>query len=313
MRLGFGLPVAGGWATPENMVAVAREAESLGYHSLWTVQRILYPSAPRNEYAGSPGGPWPAYFETVADGLVALSYVAAATSRIRLGTAVVNLPYYSPVLLAKQLATLDVVSGGRLTVGAGVGWSEDEYAAIGVPFRKRGRRMDECLRCLKLVWTEELVEFKGEFYVIPASRIDPKPLQRPHPPVLVGGYSPAAVRRAVSLADGYLSGNVPLAELAPVIERVRTLAREAGRDPDGVPIVARGAVSLRDQPTGLGRRPLFGSLEEVREDVDHYRESGVTELFLDLNFDERIAAPGVDPDEALGVARRLLAALAPSG
>ena len=227
MRLGFGLPVAGGWATPQNMIAVAREAESLGYHSLWTVQRILYPSAPRNEYAGSPSGPWPAYFESVADGLVALGYVAAATSRIQLGTAVVNLPYYSPVL--------------------------------------------------------------------------------------VGGYSPAAMRRAVSLADGYIGGNVPLAELVPVIERLRTAAREAGRDPDGVPIVARGAVSLRDRPTGPGRRPLFGSLDEVRDDVDRYRELGLTELFLDLNFDERVAAPGADPDAALGLARRLLAALAPSG
>jgi probable F420-dependent oxidoreductase len=312
MRLGFGLPVAGGWATPENMVAVAREAESLGYHSLWTVQRVLYPSAPRNEYAGSPGGPWPAYFESVADALVALGYVAAATSRIRLGTAVVNLPYYSPVLLAKQLATLDVVSGGRLTVGAGLGWSEDEYAATGVPFPRRGRRMDECLRCLKLVWTEERVEFGGEFYAIPASRIEPKPVQRPHPPLLVGGYSAAAVRRAVSLADGYIGGNVPLSALAPVIERLRAAAREAGRDPDGVPIVARGAVSLRDRPTGPARRPLFGSLEEVREDVERYRQLGLTELFLDLNFDERVATPGADPDAALRLARRLLAALAPS-
>jgi probable F420-dependent oxidoreductase len=294
-------------------VAVAREAESLGYHSLWTVQRVLYPSAPRNEYAGSPGGPWPAYFESVADGLVALGYVAGATSRIRLGTAVVNLLYYPPVLLAKQLATLDVVSGGRLTVGAGLGWSEDEYAAAGVPFRRRGRRMDECLRCLRLVWTEELVEFKGEFYAIPASRIDPKPVQQPHPPVLVGGYSAAAVRRAVSLADGYIGGNVPLAELAPVIERLRAAAREAGRDPDGFPIVARGAVSLRDRPAGPGRRPLFGSLDEVREDIDRYREVGLTELFLDLNFDERVAGPGADPDAALGLARRLLAALAPTG
>ena len=313
MRLGFGLPVAGGWATPENMVAVAREAESLGYHSLWTVQRILYPRAPRNEYAGAPGGPWPASFESVADGIVALGYVAAATSRIRLGTAVVNLPYYSPVLLAKQLATLDVVSGGRLTVGAGLGWSEDEYAATGVPFRRRGRRMDECLRCLKLVWTEDVVEFNGEFYEIPASRIDPKPVQRPHPPVLVGGYSLGALRRAVSLADGYIGGNLPLAELAVVIERLRAAAREAGRDPDGVPIVARGAVSLRDQPAGPGRRPLFGSLDEVREDVERYRELGLTELFLDLNFDERVAAPGAEPDAALGLARRLLAALAPAG
>jgi probable F420-dependent oxidoreductase len=313
MRLGFGLPVAGGWATPENMVAVARDAESLGYHSLWTVQRLLYPSAPRNEYASAPGGSWPAYFESVADGLVALGYVAAATSRIRLGTAVVNLPYYSPVLLAKQLATLDVVSGGRLTVGAGLGWSEDEYAATGVPFRRRGRRMDECLRCLKLVWTEEFVEFNGEFYGIPASRIEPKPVQRPHPPVLVGGYSEAALRRAVSLADGYIGGNVPLADLAPVIERLRTAAHGAGRDPEGMPIVARGAVSLRNQPTGPGRRPLFGSLDEVREDVDRYREIGVTELFLDLNFDEHVAAPSADPDASLGLARRLLAGLAPSG
>jgi probable F420-dependent oxidoreductase len=313
MRLGFGLPVAGGWATPANMVAVAREAESLGYQSLWTVQRVLYPSAPRNEYAGSPGGPWPVYFESVADPLVALGYVAAATSRIRLGTAVVNLPYYAPVLLAKQLATLDVVSGGRLTVGAGLGWSEDEYAAAGVPFQRRGRRMDECLRCLKLVWTEELVEFGGEFYEIPASRIDPKPVQRPHPPVLVGGYSAAALRRAVSLADGYIGGNVPLAELAPVIARLRAAAREAGRDPGGVPIVARGAVSLRDRPAGPGRRPLVGSLDELREDVDRYRQFGLSELFLDLNFDERVAAPGADPDAALGLARRLLAALAPTG
>jgi probable F420-dependent oxidoreductase len=313
MRLGFGLPVAGGWATPENMVAVAREAELLGYHSLWALQRILYPRVQRNEYASAPGGPWPAYFESVADPLVALGYVAAATSQIRLGTAVVNLPYYPPVLLAKQLATLDVVSGGRLTVGAGLGWSEDEYAATGVPFERRGRRMDECLRCLKLVWTEEMVEFEGQFYEIPASRIAPKPLQRPHPPVLVGGYSAPAVRRAVSLADGYLGGNVPLAELAPVIERVRAAARDAGRDPDDVPIVARGAVRLRDQPTGPGRRPLFGSLEEVREDVDRYRESGLTELFLDLNFDERVASPGADPDAGLDVARRLLAALAPAG
>jgi probable F420-dependent oxidoreductase len=313
MRLGFGLPVAGGWATPENMVAVAREAESLGYHSLWTVQRILYPSAPRNEYPGSPGGPWPAYFESVADSLVALGYVAAATSRIRLGTAVVNPTYYSPVLLAKQLATLDVVSGGRLTVGAGLGWSEDEYAATGVPFRRRGLRLDECLRCLKLVWTEELVEFTGEFYGIPASRIDPKPVQLPHPPLLVGGYSAAAIWRAVSLADGYIGGNIPLAEFAPVIERLRAAAREAGRDADSMPIVARGAVNLRDQPTGPERRPLFGSLDELREDVDRYREIGLTELFLDLNFDERVAARGADPDAALELACGLLTALAPSG
>lgn len=119
------------------------------------------------------------------------------------------------------------------------------------------------------------------------------------------------MRRAVSLADGYIGGNVPLAELAPVIERVRAAAREAGREPDGVPIVARGVVSLRDEPTGGGRRSALW--RRCVEDVDRYRESGLTELFLDLNFDEQVAAPGADPDAALGTGRRLLAALAPSG
>jgi probable F420-dependent oxidoreductase len=215
MKLGFALPVAGSWATPSNQVVVARRAEELGYHSLWTVQRLLYPTEPRNDYPSAPGQPWPAPFKMVVDPMVTLAHVAGATRTIRLGTAVVVAAYFAPAVLAKQLATLDIVCGGRLDVGIGVGWSEDEYEAAGVPFHRRGARTEEFLRCLHALWADDPVEFKGEFYSVPRSLFLPKPQQRPRPPILLGGYAPATVRRAVTLADGYLGGNVPLARVAP--------------------------------------------------------------------------------------------------
>jgi probable F420-dependent oxidoreductase len=311
MKLGFGLPVAGAWATPENMARIAREAEALGYHSVWTVFRLLYPAAPRDDYPYAAPGPWPEPFKRVLDSIVALAYVAAVTSRVRLGTAVLNLPYYQPVMLAKQLATLDVVSGGRLVLGAGLGWSRDEYEAVGVPFHRRGRRMDECLRCLNAAWTEEVVRFDGEFYSVPPSLVEPKPVQRPRPPIVVGGYAEATIRRAVTLADGWIGGNVPLERVAPLVRQLSEAAEEAGRDPSTLHVVSRGSVRLEEFPQGEDRRPLFGSLDEVREDVERYGEAGLTELFLELNFDPRIASPDADPGAGLERALELMHALAP--
>jgi hypothetical protein len=129
MKLGFSLPMAGAWATPDNQVLVAQRAEALGYHSLWVFQRLLYAVKPQNDYPPLPGQPWPKAFERVMDPLVSLAFVAGVTRRIRLGTSVLIMPYYTPVMLAKQLATLDVVSRGRLDVGLGLGWSMDEFDA----------------------------------------------------------------------------------------------------------------------------------------------------------------------------------------
>src|SRR2546422_7488755 len=171
MKLGFSLPLAGPWATPENQVLIAQRAESFGYHSLWVFQRLLYAIRPQNDYPPLPGQPWPKSFERVMDPIVTLTWVAAATRRVRLGASVLIMPYYTPVLLAKQLATLDHVSNGRLDVGVGLGWSEDEYDAVNVPFKQRGKRGDEFLRCLKAIWTQDEVEFDGEFYKVPRSRI----------------------------------------------------------------------------------------------------------------------------------------------
>ncbi len=284
MRLGVGLPIGGAWATRENVVAVARAAEALGYHSLWTFQRLLYAIAPRNDYPPMPGQPWPEPFARTLDPVVVLSYVAAVTGRIRLGTSVLIMPYYTPIMLAKQLATLDQLSGGRLDVGLGIGWSEDEYEASGVPFARRGRRADEFLRCLKAIWTEEIVEFKGEFYRVPRARVEPKPVQRPHPPITIGGYSEVVIRRAVTLADGFNGGNMPLDQVAPIVAALRRAAAAAGRDPSTLHIVSRGSFVVHERPQGPARRPLWGSLDEVREDIERYAAAGLTELFLEPNF-----------------------------
>ena len=313
MRLGFSLPFAGSWATPDNQVTVARRAEELGYSSLWVAQRLLYPTQPRNDYPSAPGQPWPTAFEEVVDPIVTLAHVAGATRRIRLGTATLIAVYVAPVVLAKQLATLAVVSGGRLDVGLSLGWSQDEYEACGVPFTERGARLDEYLRCLQALWSDDPVEFSGRFYTVPRSLCRPKPQQRPRPPILVGGYAPATVRRAATLGDGYLGGNVPLARVVPLVEELRAAAAAAGRDPASLRIVCRGSVRLFDEPlAGDDRRPLWGSLDQIRTDVARYRDAGLDELFFELNFDPAVGAPDADPKASMATALLLLEELAPS-
>ena len=291
---------------------LAATAESAGLSSFWVPEHVVFVRGavsryPYNETGELRLGRQPGVY----DPLVALAYVAAQTERIRLGTAVINLPYYQPAMLARQLATLDVVSGGRLTLGAGVGWSEDEYQAVGVPFEKRGRRMDEFLRCLKACWTDEIVEFHGDFYEIPATRFEPKPVQRPHPPIVVGGYAKATIRRAVTLADGYIGGNVPFDKVAPMLERLGEAAAEAGRDPAELHVISRGAVRVFEARQGPERRPLYGTIDELRQDVERYRAAGLTELFIDLNFDPRVASPRAHPADSLDHALGLMRALAP--
>ncbi|HEU5320574.1 MAG TPA: TIGR03619 family F420-dependent LLM class oxidoreductase, partial [Methylomirabilota bacterium] len=193
-------------------------------------------------------------------------------------------PFYSPVVLAKQLATLDVFSGGRLDVGLGIGWSLDEYEAAGVPGARRGARADEFVRCLKAVWTEDPVEFRGEFHRVPRAHVRPRPVQRPHPPILIGGYSDGVFRRAVTLGDGYTGGNIPFAELAGVVQRLRAAAAAAGRDPGRFPVVCRAAFNLTPEPLPEPRRAFWGSADQLRADLGRYQAAGVTQVFLDPNF-----------------------------
>ena len=302
MKLGFALPIAGDWATPENQIRIAQRAEELGYHSLWVFQRLLYALEPRNEYPPVPGKGWPKVFHRVFDPIVSLAYVAAATTRIRLGTSLLIMPFYAPVVLAKQLATLDVLSSGRLNVGLGLGWSEDEYEAVGVPFKQRGQRADEFLRCLNMIWTRDVVEFKGKFYSVPRCQVEPKPVQKPRPPITIGGYGSKVVKRAVELGDGFNGGNVPLSEVSPLVWAVRDAASTLGKNPDLLHIVCRGNYQVHDTAQGKDRRPLWGTLNEIRDDIRRYADTGLTELFLDPN----LARNGGRLDQALEIMARLV-------
>jgi probable F420-dependent oxidoreductase len=301
--IGFAPPVSGSWATPANLVHVARRAERLGYHSLWTFQRLLSPV----------DGGWGETYRSVHDPLVTLGFLAARTERIRLGVAVVNLPYVAPVVLAKQLATVDILSGGRLDAGLGIGWSGEEFIATGAELSHRGRQADEAIALLRRLLADEVVEHAGEFYRVPRMRMDPKPVQRPTPPILLGGSAPAALRRVGRLADGWVSSSrADLSTIGDSVDAIRAAAVDAGRDPAALRFVCRGAVRVR--PAGVdGRPPLTGTLDQIRGDFDDLAARGITELFVDLNFDPEIGSPDADPVASLRRADEALEALAPGG
>src|SRR2546428_6988817 len=187
MKLGFGLPTGGTTATVENVTVLARHAEALGYCSLWVFQRLLCPVAPLNGYSGTPNGPWPAPLRSTLDPTVTLAFLAATTTRVRLGTSVLVAPFYSPIVLAKQLATLDVMSQGRLTVGLGIGWSRDEYDAAGTPWPQRGQRLGQVIQCLPALWTPGEKALKRTFFLRPSARLGPQPGPQPPAPPLIPG------------------------------------------------------------------------------------------------------------------------------
>lgn len=302
MQTGVAVPISGSWATTDNVVEIAGMAERLGYSSLWTFQRLLSPLGDGDEPILDP------QYRSVHDPLAMLAFLAGRTRRVRLGLAIVNLPFYAPVVLAKNLTTIDHLSDGRLDAGLGIGWSTQEFVATGTPYARRGARADEYLRCLKAIWTDEIVDFAGEFYRVPRSRIDPKPLQSPHPPILLGGTAPAALRRAGRSSSGWISASrADLTSIDSSIAVVKQAAEDAGRDPAALRFICRGSIKVRRDE----RAPLTGTLEQILEDLAVLEAKGVTETFVDLNFDPEIGSPDADPERSMDRAREALEALAP--
>jgi probable F420-dependent oxidoreductase len=300
MLIGFGAPVSGAWGEPGALGRFAQRAEELGYHSLWAFQRLLVGADQRL-------GP---EYQSVLDPLLALSFAAALTSRIRLGVAVVNLPYLAPAYLAKQASTLDVLSRGRAEIGLGTGWSEPEFRATASQPGPRGRRTEEYLAVLKSLFVDETASFEGQVYSLPPSRMDPRPVQPGGPPILLGGAADAALRRAGRLAAGWVtSSRARVADVERGTQLVRRAAEEAGRDPDEVRIVVRGVVKAgaRDD-----RFPLSGDWAQIRAGAQRYAEAGVTELYYDLNWDPLVGGPAADPVAGAERAEEILAALAPA-
>jgi probable F420-dependent oxidoreductase len=284
MEIGLGIAQIGPFAGPDQLVAMAVGAEQRGYAALWALDRLLAPVAPRSAYPGNPEGLMPAAMATAMDPLVTLAAAASVTSTIRLGTNVLVAPWYRPALLARSLASLDVVSRGRLEIGLGLGWSLDEYEAVGVSPRGLGARQDDVLGTLEALWRPdaEAVGYDGIDFRIAPSSFCPRPVQRPRPRVLVAAYTPAGLERAGRRADGWTPAGLDLPTTAAMWGTVTAAAAAAGRDPVGLALVVRANVHHSRAPLGRDRPTFHGSVEQIADDVRGAFAVGASQVVLDL-------------------------------
>jgi probable F420-dependent oxidoreductase len=271
MQYGVVLPHIGPYAREqvvERVRTVAHHAEDLGYHSVWVGDHIVLPTQLVSKYPYHPEGKFPVDpADNFLDPLTVLSYVAACTTKVRLGTGVLIIPYRNPIVTAKMIATLDVLSSGRTILGAGVGWLAEEFAYLNAPYRERGRQTDEYLQAMKALWTEPEPQFDGRYVQFSHLRCEPKPVQKPHPPIWIGGHSPAALRRTATLADGWY-GHVlwrtPDA-LPREIQTIKELAEQAGRDPRSLTYAA----------------PSYErTFEDVLRSLSRYEQAGLDHVVL---------------------------------
>jgi len=290
MKAGFGLPNIGKVGTAEAISKVAQHAEALGYDSLWTIERLLWPVRPQTPYPVTPDGSLPEGYKYCLDPLDTLTFAAAQTQKITLGTSVLDIPYYNPVLLARRLTTLDQLSGGRLRVGLGLGWSQDEMDAAGADMKQRGARADEFLQVLKAIWTQDPVEFRGKFFRLPKSYISLKPVQKPHPPIYMAAFAPPALKRLATMADGWNPVGIPIAGMAQMFAAIQEMARQAGRDPSRLSMVVRANLHITEKPQPDGRAVFQGTVQQIKEDLAECSRIGVHEIIFDATFQENSLA-----------------------
>ncbi len=244
MKFGVMFANVGPMAHAEGAIGIAQAAEDAGIESLWTVEHVVVPAGYQSQYPYSESGRMPGPEDSdIPDPLIWLAYVAAATSRIRLATGILILPERNPVVLAKELATLDRLSGGRVELGIGVGWLREEFDVIGVPWEGRGRRTDDHVAALRALWTQDVASHDGEFVSFERAICRPQPTQGSIP-IVVGGHSKAAARRAGRLGDGFFPGRGSHEDLAALIDEMRRSAVEHGRDPDAIEITRGGDGAL---------------------------------------------------------------------
>ena len=270
MEFGLHLPHVGPLATREGITAFAQLVEELGFDALWVSDHIVVPRSLESRYPYRRDGSFPVSPDvSLMEPIATLLFVAAITERVKLGTTVLVLPMRNPIVTAKQLASLDVLSNGRLILGVGTGWMEEEFQMLGVPFKRRGARTNEYIRLIKALWTEENPSFEGEFWQIKDVGFNPKPLQKPHPPIWTGGHSAPALRRAGRLSDGWHAVGVSPDTLREQFQEVQRHAEEAGRDPASITLSVRPRVRIDDPAK---------TIELLRS----YREVGVSHAVLEI-------------------------------
>lgn len=282
MELGVILPNSGAFADPGAMLAVAEAAEGMDYSALWTADHLVLPIESATTYP---------YFRQAKirlepthpflEPLIALAGVATRTRRIGLGISVYLAALRHPLVVAKQIASLDQLSGGRVLLGVGAGWIPEEYETLGIPFGERGRVLDEHIQAMRTLWRDEQPRYAGQHYRFDNIGFEPKPVRR-DVPIWVGGNSPAARRRAARLGDGWHVIDVPMRELGAGIAELARECRAAGRRPEEVPTSIRSQISLTTAHVPESERmvPLTGPVDEVLRDLRRYRELGVAHVAL---------------------------------
>jgi probable F420-dependent oxidoreductase len=304
MQFGFAIPTRGTLGSPETIRGLAEAAERLQYDSVWITDHVVLPRQTAARYPYDPAGRWDLEAaQHYLEALTAMSYVAGLTQRVRIGSSILVLPQRNPVLVAKAVASLDVLTGGRVILAVGVGWLREEFEALGVrSFAERGAVTDEYIRLLRALWTEEWPSFQGRFYSLEQVRFYPKPVQRPHPPIWIGGHTPPALRRAARLGDGWHPiGLRPPAGLQPgaygqAAGEIRVQAQAAGRDLGRFTFSFRAPLQLTAAPLPAGRTPFQGTPEQILEDIHAYQRLGVSHLVFDI--------PGASLDAILLSLRR---------
>jgi probable F420-dependent oxidoreductase len=274
MQFGLSLPHFQQVASPEAIRRVAQRAEQMGYDGIWVSDHIVIPASAVDRFGS-------VFYEP----LTVLAYAAACTTRIRLGTTVIILPYRNPVVTAKVLSTLDVLSGGRVTTGMAVGWTEDEFKALGVPFQERGALSDEYLAAFKTLWTQEKPAFHGQYVHFENIAFEPKPVQKPHIPIWIGGNSKRAIRRAVALGDGWHPTRPLVEDVRAGVAYLRDVCAQRGRDPKSLQIAVRQPLKFYDgAAASIKRRPLLGSTQKIIADIGQYQAAGVQYFMLDTFY-----------------------------
>jgi probable F420-dependent oxidoreductase len=255
-------------------------AEQEQFDSLWVGQRLLWPINPQTPYAGSPDGKLPTSQQNVSDPLETLTFAAAKTDKIALGTSVIDMLFHNPVILGRQFATLDVLSNGRCICGLGIGWSKDEYMASNVPFENRGARADEFVQALTKIWTEDIVEFKGRYYNIPASKIGPKPIQKPRIPIYLGGFTPNTFSRIAKYADGWLPA--ASGSLEYIANGIMTLKEKEKMENKHLEIITAvfPQVNESNKEEGAPRTLFSGTIDDIGSDLGKIKEIGVNHVIL---------------------------------
>jgi probable F420-dependent oxidoreductase len=285
MKFGILFANVGPYVQPDMAAALGRIAEEHGIESLWTVEHVVVPADYQSEYPYSSTGRMPGPEESpIPDPLIWLTWVGAATTSLRLATGILILPQRNPPILAKELATLDVLSGGRVDLGVGVGWLREEFDALGIPWEGRGARTDEYIEALRALWREPECSFTGDFARFDRAKCFPKPVQDLIP-IHVGGHTQAAARRAGRLGDGFIPGRTSEEELRSLLGTMRASAKDAGRDPDAIEITAGGVMDLdgvrRFADMGVNRiaLPLLGfDLDTLREQLGRLSEQVIAKV-----------------------------------